>query len=219
MRRCGSHRQRWDAPRPDGERPEAEWGFESALREDIVQWAQCKGYRICRIVFREPQDLSWLVADLYRWWYRQRGLPANRLLGKSFIFLNPWWTLRIGAVPYWSFFTVQPAANALESYLKNTEPYDYIHLLLFAHGIKSLGIAPLERWYSILRHARRTGSLIGIDEQAFPLDLGIFIRYRHELKTIPERYPLPEPLTLTQLDLFLQQKGSKYPVKWIEHAT
>src|SRR5215208_5729567 len=68
----GSHRKRWNPPEPDGERPEAEWGFEPILREDIERFAREKGYRMRRVVFEEPEDLSPLVAELYRRWYEER---------------------------------------------------------------------------------------------------------------------------------------------------
>jgi hypothetical protein len=40
LERCGSNRRSWDAPNPDGERPEAEWGFEPVLRADIERVAR-----------------------------------------------------------------------------------------------------------------------------------------------------------------------------------
>jgi hypothetical protein len=94
LRRYRAGRTRWEAPTPDGESPEAEWGFDDGLRADVLAFARRHGYRVRRLVFDDPQDLSPLVADLYRWWYRQRGLPDDRLLVESFILLEPWWTLR-----------------------------------------------------------------------------------------------------------------------------
>lgn len=69
----GSQRRRWDPPALDGEYPESEWGFEPALRKDVERFAQDHGYRVRQIMFQDPQDLSPLVADLYHWWYQQRG--------------------------------------------------------------------------------------------------------------------------------------------------
>jgi hypothetical protein len=43
LARYGSHRRRWDPPEPDGERPEAEWGFEPAFREDVERFAREHG--------------------------------------------------------------------------------------------------------------------------------------------------------------------------------
>ena len=51
----------------------------------MLRFARERGYRVRRIVFDEPEALSPLVADLYRWWYRERGLPSDRLLVESFI--------------------------------------------------------------------------------------------------------------------------------------
>lgn len=214
LQRSGSHRQRWEPPAPDAERPEAEWGFEPTLHEDIEQFAHRRGYRVQRLCFYHPQDVSPCVADFYRWWYRQRGLPAQRLLGESFILLEPWWVLRTGSVPYWSFFAVQPAAASMEQYLAATDPYDYIHLMLFSHGVESIGIAPIERWRSILKHARQGGSFIGVDVAAFPRDFATFVRYHNDIQTIPDRYPLPDPLPLAQFDLFLQQVRHRHAVTW-----
>jgi hypothetical protein len=215
LRRYGSHRRRWEYPAADAERPEAEWGFEPALREDIARLARRRGYRVRRIVFEEPEILSALVADLYRWWYRQRRLPANRLLVESFIVMEPRWAVRTGSVPFWMVFNKQPSAERLERYLDSGDPYDEINLMLFSHGVESVGLVPIERWRSILQRARQRGRFIGVDEQAFPRDFATFVRYYTDLKQIPARYPPPAPLALSQLDAFLEEAAGHYPVQWI----
>lgn len=58
FKRYGSHRRRWDSPEPDGESPEVEWGFERALDEDVERFADERGYRVRRIVFEEPEEMS-----------------------------------------------------------------------------------------------------------------------------------------------------------------
>ncbi|HEY9666433.1 MAG TPA: hypothetical protein V6C91_06485 [Coleofasciculaceae cyanobacterium] len=68
-----------------------------------------------------PQDPSPFVAELYRWWYRQRGLPnadsgsaaENRLFIESFVYLQPWWTLRLGLVPFWMCLTIKLRLSGL----------------------------------------------------------------------------------------------------------
>src|SRR5205085_1591445 len=117
LQRYGLPRESWAAPTPDGERPEAEWGFEPALRDDLERLARRHGYQLRRLLFPDPELLSPLVADLYRWWHRQRGLEANRLLVESFILMEPWWTLRTGAVPFWMTFNTTPSADRLTQYL------------------------------------------------------------------------------------------------------
>jgi hypothetical protein len=214
LERYGSHRRRWDSPAPDGESPEAEWGFERALGEDVERFASERGYRVRRIIFEEPEHLSPLVADLYRWWYEQRRLLANRLLVESFILLEPFWALRTGSVPFWLKFAMELPATLLERYLDDTDPYDEIHMMLFSHGVNSVGLAPIERWRSILKRARRQGSFVGVDEQRFPRDFATFVRYHTDMKKIPARYPRPGPLSLDRLDAFLEQAGDRYPVRW-----
>jgi hypothetical protein len=214
LERSGSHRRRWDPPAPDGESPEAEWGFEESLRADVERVAAERDWRVVRVAFDEPQDPSPLVAELYRWWYRQRGLEANRLLVDSFILMDPWWTLRLGAVPFWAKFNVQSSAEALERYLDGTEPYDEIDLMLFSHGVSSFGLAPIERWRSLLSRARRRSGLLGVDPNAYPADFATFARYHPALRRIPSRCPMPAPLTMEQLEQFVAELGARFPVEW-----
>jgi hypothetical protein len=210
----GSHRRRWDPPEPDDERPEAEWGFEPILHEDVERFARERGYRVRRILFEEPEDLSPLVADLYRRWYEERGLPANRLLVESFILMEPWWALRTGSVPFWMVFNMEPSADRLEHYLEGTDPYDHIHLMLFSHGVDSVVLAPIGRWRSVLQRARKHGSFAGVDERRFPRDFAAFVRYHADLKKVPARYPMPGSLPLDRLDEFLGRRGDSYSVRW-----
>lgn len=216
LERQGSQRRRWDPPAPNCESPEAEWGFEPVLGEDIECFARRHGYRVRRIIFQEPEHLSPLVADLYRWWYRERGLVANRLLVESFILMEPWWALRIGAVPFWMTFNMESSAKWLEHYLDEREAFDYIHLMLFAHGVESIGLPPIGRWRDLLERARKQGNLVGVDEKAFPRDFAIFARYYTAIRKITARYPLPEPLSLDQLDYFIKQADDRYLLHWQE---
>ena len=185
------------------------------LREAVESLAHRKGYRIQRLGFHHPQDFSPFVADLYRWWYGQQGVPGQRLLGESFALLDPWWPLHTGSVPYWTFFAVQPAAAQLEHYLNTTDPYDDIYLTLFSHGIESIGIAPIARWRSILAQARQRGGFLGVDEAAFPRDFAVFVRYHTALRQLPATSPPPSTLlSLEQLETFVQQAGHRYAVAY-----
>jgi hypothetical protein len=168
LERYGSHRRRWDSPATDTEMPEAEWGFEEALYEDISRLARQQGYRIRTVSYQEPEHFSPLVAELYRWWYRQRGLIANRLLVESFVIMEPFWTLRTGSVPFWMVFNKQPSWDHLAEYLDGVEAFDEIFMMLFSHGVDSVGLCPIEKWREILDRAKRRGDFIGVDQQEFP---------------------------------------------------
>jgi hypothetical protein len=208
----------WTAPEADTDSPEAEWGFEPALRDDVIAFAGRHGYRVHRLVFDEPEDLSPLVADLYRWWYRQRGLPADRLAVESFMLTDPWWALRTGSVPYWAVFPVRPALERLHRYLDDTDPYDHLHLALFCHGVKSVGLPAVDEWRAVLRRARIAGHFAGVAPDRYPSDLATFFEYRHAMRSIPERRPLPEPLPLRALDDFLAESVPRYPAVRAEVA-
>lgn len=215
LERYESHRRKWDPPEPDADRPEAEWGYEPALDRDLERLARNHGYDIRRISFGQPDDLSPLVADLYRWWYRQRNMIANRLVAESFILMDPWTMLRTGSVPFWMVFNKQPSARQLSKYLDERRPFDEIGLTLFSHGTDSIGLVSIDQWRELLARARKRGFFIGADEQTYPRDFATFIRYHNEFpREIPARYPMPGPLHIDQLRDFLQEYGGFYDVQW-----
>ena len=217
LERYQSHRRQWDSPTPDGERPEAEWGFEPTLREDIERFARDRGYRVRRIVFKEPEHLSPFVAELYRWWYKQRQLLANRLLVESFVLLEPTWTLRTGSVPFWMKFNMEPSLEWIEHYLEHTDPYDEIYMILFSHGVDAVGLPTIERWRQVFNKARKHGEFIGVEEDKFPRNFATLVRYYTDLqRIIRSRYPLPAPLALEQLDKFIADAGDRFPVQWLD---
>lgn len=216
LRRYGVPRTRWEAPAPDGDSPEAEWGFEPALRDDVLAFARRHGYRVRRLVFEDPEDLSPLVADFYRWWYRERGLAGDRLLVESFIMLAPRWALRSGSVPYWSVFPVDSSADALLRYLQRAE-YDVIRVTLFCHGVESVGLAGVPRWREVVRQARCDGGFAGVDVARFPNDLAALFRYQRDLRATPgPRYPLPEPLPVAAFDTFAAAYQERHPAVTVE---
>jgi hypothetical protein len=155
-----------------------------------------------------------MVADLYQWWNRERGVIGNRLLVESFIVMEPYWTVRTGSVPFWMVFNKLPSAQALEAYLDARDPFEEIFMMLFSHGVESIGLVPIDTWRRILRRARKKGSFVGVDENAYPRDFAVFVRYYFDLKRkISSRYPVPSPLPLSHLDDFLKQREGLYRAK------
>lgn len=218
LERYGSHKRQWDTPEKNEVSPEAEWGFEPSLREDVERFARENGYKVKRLVYEEPEHLSPLVADLYRWWYRQRQLRPNRLMLESFIVLEPYWALRTGSVPFWMKFNMEPSLEWATHYLENTEPYDDIHLMLFSHGVEAVGLPSIDQWKSVFEFARKKGSFLGVDEKSFPRDFGVFVKYQTDLMDIPARYPMPGMLTLNQFERFLDENQGRYRVQFLDHS-
>jgi hypothetical protein len=211
---------KWDAPEPNGESPESEWGFADALRDDVERFALKRGYKVRRIVYDEPASPSPFVAELYRDWYRQRQINANRLLVESFALHEPYWTMRTGSVPFWTTFNMQPSLDWLHQYLDTTDPYDEIYMMLFSHGEDSIGLASIAQWRSALKRAKKRGEFVGVDEQAYPRDFASMMRYHTDLKAkISQRYSLPESLTLEQLDRFIEEKGDRFPIQWLDRCS
>ena len=212
----GSENRQWDPPPADEEAPEAEWGFAPELYDDVIHLAGRYDYSVRRIAFEQPDDLSPLIADLYRWWHENRGIPPQRLVVESFVQLEPWWVLRTGSVPFWMKFNMEDDADALERYLEAREPWRNIHLTLFQHGVNGPGLAPIERWRQILSRATERGQFLGVNPAKHPRDFAAFFRYHSDLKKVPARYPIPGPLALEVLDDFLSTCGGDYAVRWVE---
>ncbi|MGD9615137.1 MAG: hypothetical protein AB7H90_21900 [Alphaproteobacteria bacterium] len=214
LRRQGSVKRRWVAPDPDEEAPEAEWGFSEALGAEIEAFGRRHGFRVVRIEFVQPGDPSPLVADLHRWWYARRGAGGQRLIVDSFILLDPFWALRLGAVPFWCAFAVEPSADALRRYLDSRPVFERIHIALFSHGVESIGLAPAGTWRALLARGRKPGTFLGASPDAFPADFAVFARYSPALRRLPGRLPMPEPLSLRDLDSFLDEAADRYAVEW-----
>lgn len=183
LRRIGSTRTRWAGPATDGVSPEAEWGFEEALVEDVARCARGQGARLFRLAFERPEDPSAAVADMHRQLNRRSGAP-ERLHVESFIQVEPYWTQRLGLTPYWMVFNMEPSAARLERYLDEREPFDEIHMTLFAHGVDSVGLPPIERWRGILARACGRAGLLGVNESSYPAHFSVFARYQTELRKL-----------------------------------
>ncbi|MBD3263781.1 MAG: hypothetical protein GF375_01610, partial [Candidatus Omnitrophica bacterium] len=74
LKRQGSPKHKWEIPSPLSEAPESEWGFDEELSSDIKKYAKKKRYKIKRIVYNHPEELSPAAADLSRYWYKKSGI-------------------------------------------------------------------------------------------------------------------------------------------------
>ncbi|HWG73031.1 MAG TPA: hypothetical protein VG184_03140 [Acidimicrobiales bacterium] len=208
----GSRHVRWDPPATDADRPEAEWGLQPALLDDVRRFADDNHYRLRTITFDEADSLSPLVSELYRWWYRRLQRPDDRLFVESFVLLDPYWVLRAGAVPYWMTFNSDVAAEHLEHYLARCESFSTIDIALIANGMSAPGLAPLSRWRGVQRRATQRGGFAGVDPGRYPSDLASFIRYRDALRQMRPLHRLPAPLSVTDVESFISDKGREFKV-------
>ena len=213
----GSSVRRWEAPPTDGMTPEGEWGFQPELGEEVVALARKVGGKVMRVSFDDPEDMSPLVADFYRWWYRRRGIPPDHLLTESFIFIDPFWALRTGSVPFWMVFNGRKSAARLSSYLDSAEPYDYIFMMLLSNGMNPIEGVSIDVWRSVLQQASVRGEFIGVNEDRFPYDFACYLGYNSALKKkIPFRYKMPEAATSEELEEFVGKYGGNYRVTFEE---
>jgi hypothetical protein len=188
-------RGRW-SPTVDDDSPEAEWGGEPGLRRGLRAWCESRGHPLVRLSYEGPQAPAGPVAETIRSWYAGLGRPTDRLIVPSFVLGDPWRTLQIGAVPYWTFFAVRPAVAALDAYLNSAEPYRDVRLLLFQHGTDSPGRARIDDWRRTVAAHGAELTLIAVDERKDPHDIGSLGRYGPALARLPD-----EPTPWTPLDV------------------
>ncbi len=205
----------WETPQPLKKRPEAEWGYDSRLSADIRRFAKRYKYRIKRLRFDHPNDLSAPAADLSRFWYDKNGIKDKRLLVECFALIEPWWAARTGSIPFWLPFNTGRSLELLNKYLKKSSWFDEIYLMIMSNAIKGIGCVSVKKWKAVLNKARKKGSFIGVDEKKFPFDLGSFIKYHRDLqKKITARHFIPRQMPLEEFFSFFSQRTQKrYGIK------
>lgn len=207
----------WACPPADLVKPEAEWGFEPSLMDDLRSLAARRGWRIRRLAFHDPADVSPLIADFYRAWYRERGLPTSRVFAESFLLLDPWWCLRTGSIPFWMVFNTGRSATSLRAYLARRGPFQELYLTLFANSVPGIDQTTIRQWRSLLNQATERGAFIGVDEVSYPYDLGVYFKFHVELQQrIAARLPLPKALPLSAWERFLARRRFDRHVQWLD---
>jgi len=113
-------------------------------------------------------------------------------------------------------FNKEPSARALADYLDSTaEAFEEIFMMLFSHGVNSIGLVPIEKWRELLRRARASSGFLGVDESTYPRDFAVFARYRSEFqRKIKARHPLPPPVGIDAMDDFLSRRAGEYRVRF-----
>ena len=208
----GVDQQGWDAPEADGESPEAEWGFEQALMDDIAAMARECGHRILRLAFDDPEHLSPLVADLYHDWYECIDRPTKRLVVGSFVQVERHWTLRTASLPFWATFNCQTSLDHLRGYLENPRTFAQIRRMIFPHGTESVGLPALEDWRRAMRRGSDDVDFLGVSEASYPHHFAALAKYSEEVRALDEHLPLPDPLSVAELERFLAKAHDRYAV-------
>jgi len=155
------------------------------------------------------------VADLYASWYREHGFAAKELLVESFILMDPHRTLRAGLVPFWMFFNLIPSLDSLETYLDARSPFDEIAIMLFSHGVRSIGLATIDEWNRCLARARERGFYVGVDTRAYPQDFATFVNYSRDLERYFGKADLDVPLLpYSRARDFIQAHSGNARISW-----
>jgi hypothetical protein len=190
----GDYHNRPNTPPADDEAAEAEWGANPDLTSSLAEWSARSGHPLLRLPYRGPQRPAAAVADTFRRWLPDRGEPVTRLLVSSFVLTDPWRTINSAAVPFWTFFPVNPALRSFEQYLQSTPAFSDIDILMFQHGVASTGYAAAGRWLDAARRTGATTRLLAVDPRKAPHDIGSLGRYGAELARLPAAQRVWSPI-------------------------
>lgn len=212
FQRYNPSRTSWDPPPADELAPEAEWGFEPALLQDLRRLAAAQGWRLVHLRFDDPEALSLLTAAIYRAWYATLGCRPTRLLAETFILLDPYRCLRLRAVPLWLLFAVKRSARLFAGFVESHAAFAEIDLTLFSHGTSGAGLATLDDWRRPLARATKQGCLLGVDESRYPRDFATFTRFHQALAALGLPYELPPPLSPALFETLARRHGPAFGV-------
>jgi hypothetical protein len=182
---------------PDADAPEAEWGFDASLLDDVQRFGIAEGHPVHVVRYPDTHALSGPVADIHRDWLSGAGIATGRLLVESFLLIDATRTRQAGLVPLWTMFPVESAVDTTVNYLGSTAgSFQSVHIGLFPHGVRSRGIAEPDMW-----RKRLSGvdvSFMGVDTRRFPADFAALARYGSALRemSLPSA-AVPAPGTLT----------------------
>lgn len=165
--------------------PEAEWGADPDFTAAVRDWAAANDHPIVEIRVDGPQEAAHPVARILREWTRDRGGVADQLLVPSFVLGDPWRTIDLGMVPFWTYFGVQSAVESLRFHLQNSDPYREVNVLLFQHGADSPGVAYPNDFEGVVRESGADPRMIALRVNKSPRDIGSMGRYNSVLAKEP----------------------------------
>lgn len=121
--------------------------------------------------------------------------------------LDPVEMRRSGSVPYWSFFPVQ---DSLEHCAKHVEraaaagdPYRDVDVLLFPHGVASVGATRPQDWAARLRaHISGRVRFVSGTPARWPAHFEELARYGLALRHLPDQ---PQPSSPMPVEQMLEQ--------------
>jgi hypothetical protein len=183
----------WHGIIPDAEAPEAEWGFDGTLLEDVTRFAAETGHPVQVLRYPHTHALSGPIADLQYSLLADAGITADRLLVESFLLIDPTRTREAGLVALWTMFPVESAVRATADHLwSNPARYRSVHIGLFPHGVESRGIAEPSLWRETLSGVEV--DFLGVDTRRYPADFAALVRYGAALRQMPRpSAPAPKP--------------------------
>ncbi|ONI83164.1 hypothetical protein ALI144C_16815 [Actinosynnema sp. ALI-1.44] len=182
---------------PDTDAPEAEWGFDAHLLDDVERLAAATGHPVHVVRYPDTHALSAPIADLHREWLGAAGVATDTLLVESFLLIDPVRTLRAGLVPLWTLFAVESAVDVTVNYLRSAAGrFGSVRIGLFPHGVRSAGIAEPGLWRKRLPEV--DVRFMGVDTSRYPADFAALVRYGSALRAMPRPPgPTPQPGSLS----------------------
>src|SRR5690606_13594653 len=163
------------------------------------------------------EHLSPWVADLYREHVVRSSGAVDRLILEAGCLADPWCVFRSGAVPFWAASTGAASATAADAYLDAVDLFEEIHAVLPATGVDAPTTLPIERWREILRRARGVHGFLGVREEDYPTDFGVYFRYHDAFRRLPDAPGPVRTLSWRDVHAYAEDLGREYSVRleWI----
>jgi hypothetical protein len=87
--------------------------------------------------------------------------------------------------------------------------------VLLSNGVKSIGLASLDRWRSVLARAGREERFLGLNARKYPADIASFLQAYIDLKRYsPLREERPTPLSFAEFEAFVAATAGRYAVEY-----
>ncbi|MQA01920.1 MAG: hypothetical protein GEV07_04050 [Streptosporangiales bacterium] len=200
----GSAHTQFQSPKPDGVSAEAEWGFDARIADDISSRASELSHPVVTMHVPEPQALSGPTARLLRQRFRDAGADGDRLVVESFLMVDPVEVRRSGSVPFWSYFPVEESlthcAEHVERAARAGDPYRDVDVLLFPHGVASVGATSPKDWAERLRdHISGKVRFVSGTPERWPAHFDALAKYGTALGQLADQPQPGERLPVEQM--------------------
>ena len=192
-------------------RRESEWGFETEMKEKIIEWGRENGHPVYVMETKHPEIISQnlLKAEL-------RNKNIKKILFSAFIAIDPLFTQFTEASAYWLPFICEDSFMALKGWIsKNKELFNNVEkigLVLSPNFTNPPDTVKLSNWIELLENIAPV-KLLGIDEKRYPFDLYSLFNFKSSVKKFAKNLKFLEVKNFDFKSYFSDMNNSELLIK------